>query len=532
MQSLREWQREAFGVYQNIVQAHGRVVSWEATPGAGKTVGALSVARDQRGVHGRRRFLVVVPTRHLKRQWAAAAQRFGIHLDTDYRFGQRLGRDYHGIALTYQQVPGNAEALHDFAQGAMVVVDEIHHAASGLKWGDGLLYALDGAGLVLSLSGTPFRSDEARIPFLRYVNDVSEPDYSYPYSQAIEDGVCRPVAFFTYGGDVTWEEAGAVQHGDIAADYDGFTRHLRIALEPGSGWLRPMVQDAHEMLRVVRQEQPDAGGLIVALDQEHARRVAQLVADVTGREPVLAVSDDKGSSRRIMEFANGRDEWLVSVKMVSEGVDIPRLRVGVYATNVRTRMYFRQFLGRIARVTPRPFGTQVAYCYLPAEPTLTTLAEEVETEQRHVARGGNLLPPQPPVEAVEDAGTAVPVVEEPKPMPVADWRIHSARNEFETVIVNGRQLALLPEVAQAPAMARQEIQVQVAQRLAEDETISESKASLRREVKRLVGAYCLKSGRPFQDVYAQLNRQQGVKGQEQCTAVQLVERAGIVRGWL
>ena len=529
---LRQWQGEAFDVYRQIVQGNGRVVAWEATPGAGKTLGALNVAQDQRRAHGRRRFVVVVPTRHLKRQWAASAQRFGIHLDTDYRFGQRLGREYQGIALTYQQVPGNAEALHDFSQGAMVVVDEIHHAASGLAWGDGLLYALGGAGLVLSLSGTPFRSDEARIPFLRYVNNVSEPDYSYPYSQAIEDRVVRPVAFFTYGGDVTWEEGGAVQYGDIAADYDGFSRHLRIALEPGSGWLRPMVQDAHEMLRIVRQEQPDAGGLIVALDQEHARRVAQLVSEVTGRDPVLAVSDDKGASRRIMEFARSRDEWLVSVKMVSEGVDIPRLRVGVYATNVRTRMYFRQFLGRIARVTPAPAGTQVAYCYMPAEPTLSRLAEEVETEQRHIVRGGMLLPPQPPVDVVGDAGTAERAAEEQKPKPVDDWRIRTARTEFETVIVNGRQLSLLPGIVQSPARARQEIQVHVDQRLAEDETISESKASLRREVKRLVGAYCLKSGRPFQDVYAQLNRQQGVKGQEACTAVQLFERVNIVRGWL
>jgi len=321
-----------------------------------------------------------------------------------------------------------------------------------------------------------------------------------------------------------------VQYGNIAHDYDGFSRHLRIALEPGSGWIRPMVQDAHEMLLTVRQEQPDAGGLIVALDQDHARRVAQLVADVTGKEPILAVSDDKGSSRRITQFAKGLDEWLVSVKMVSEGVDIPRLRVGVYATNVRTRMYFRQFLGRISRVTPWPSGTQVAYCYLPAEPTLTCLAEEVEEEQRHVVRGGNILRQEPIIQEKPDE--TAPEEQDKKPKPAADWRVHTARSEFETVIVNGRQLALLPEVAQSAPAARQEIQVQVAQRLAEDETLSESRASLRREVKRLVGIYCLKSGRPFQDVYAQLNRQQQVRRQGQCTAVQLAERVKIVSGWL
>jgi superfamily II DNA or RNA helicase len=538
--NLRDWQRQAFGVYREIVATDGRIVSWEATPGAGKTVGALSVVRDQREGHGRRRFVVIVPTRHLKRQWALAAQRFGIHLDTEYQFGQRLGREFQGVAITYQQVPHNAEALHDFTQDAMVVADEIHHAANGLAWGNGLHYGLSGAALVLSLSGTPFRSDDNRIPFLRYENNVSQPDYSYPYSQAIADRVCRPVAFFAYGGHVTWEEGGAVQYGSITADYDGFSRHLRVALEPGSGWLRPMIADAHEMLRLVRQEQPEAGGLVVALDQEHARRVAQLVAEVTGSEPVLALSDDRGSSRRISQFTNGREAWLVAVKMVSEGVDIPRLRVGVYATNVRTRMYFRQFLGRISRVTPQPEGPQVAYCYLPAEPTLMYLAHEVESEQRHVARTGHVLPPAVTVaQPIEDAGEGETAVSPDQPPKVKreDWQFRAARNELDALIVNGRQLPLLPDMAQA--MARQEIQAQVAQRLAplaapmvEPETLSESKAALRREVKRLVGLYCQQSGRHFQEVYAQLNRQQRVNGQDQCTAVQLQERARIVREWL
>jgi superfamily II DNA or RNA helicase len=538
---LRSWQQEAHSVYQRLFREGEQVVSWEATPGAGKTVGALSVAVDQRDHHGRRRFAVVVPTTHLKRQWAKSAQCFGIRLNTNYQPGRPLSSGYNGIALTYHQVAANEKALRNFFDGAMVIPDEIHHTADGFVWGDALTSALDRSGLVLSLSGTPFRSDESPIPFLRYVNGHSQPDYIYSYGQAIQDRVCRPVAFFTYGGDITWEEGGAVQHGKINHDYDGFTRHLRIALEPGSGWIRPMLADAHRMLLSVRQDHPDAGGLIVAIDQAHARRLAALVEEVTGKTPVLAVSDDKEASRNILRFANGTDEWLVSVKMVSEGVDVPRLRVGVYATNVRTRMYFRQFLGRIGRVTPRPSGTQVAYCYLPAEPTLTYLAEEVEEEQRHFARPAHhTIREEEESESIvlsPEGELAEGDVKTIKAPVVSDWQIHNTTSGIEAVIVNGGQLPLLPEWVDAPETARGEIQSRVDRRMAGrtdvgELTITESEESLRREIKRLVNLYCVRTQRPFQEVYGRLNKMQNVRVQGDCTVQQLQARVEIVSRWL
>ena len=119
-------------------------------------------------------------------------------------------------------------------------------------------------------------------------------------------------------------------------------------------WLGPVIADAHKQLTLLRkQEQPDAAGLIVSMDQDHARWIAALVEKWTGTRAAVAVSDDPAASKTIEAFAEQRrQQWLVAVNMVSEGVDIPRLRVGVYGTNVLTEMYFRQVVGRFVRMQP------------------------------------------------------------------------------------------------------------------------------------------------------------------------------------
>ena len=147
-----------------------------------------------------------------------------------------------------------------------------------------------------------------------------------------------------------------------------------------------MLRDAHEMLTKTRREHPDAGGLIVAADQTNARKLARLLKKITNTSPVVILSEESLAAKRLKDFRNSSEPLLVACNMVSEGVDIPRLRVGVYATTVRTKMYFRQFLGRIVRRIPSLAALQVAYCYLPADPTLITLAEEIEDEIRHCIR--------------------------------------------------------------------------------------------------------------------------------------------------
>ena len=56
---------------------------------------------------------------------------------------------------------------------------------------------------------------------------------------------------------------------------------------------------------------------------------------------------------------------MVAVRMVSEGVDVPRLAVGVYATTTTTPLFFAQAVGRFVRARKRG---ETASVFLPSVP--------------------------------------------------------------------------------------------------------------------------------------------------------------------
>lgn len=516
---LRRWQEEALNNYFHTLHTPQRQSLWEATPGAGKTTAALHLCLHQLQKRDAKMVIIVVPTRHLKTQWAQSAARVHIQLDSDFNHLWGLASDYHGIVVTYQQIANNPSMYRKLSRNAVVVLDEVHHAGDGLTWGDSLQLAFEPANYVLCLSGTAFRSDNAAIPFVRYEEGESMPDYVYGYGQAIEDGVCRPLAFITYGGHVAWQEGDAVLEARFVDDLNGSTnaRRLRAALDPRSGWITPMLIDAHQMLQEVRLEHPNAGGLLVAVDQDHARQLADLLAQVSKSKPAIALSDDSQASNKIKQFANGNAPWLVACNMVSEGVDIPRLRVGVYATTVTTKMYFRQFLGRMVRVTPQPKATQVAYCYLPADVRLKGLAAQVEHELRHRIHNRG----KPEMERLPQDK-----LREPTP----NWQALQSHNSgVEAVIMNGRQLSLFSDPALVPEVShvRQEVQKQVAPL-----TKKEQKAELAEEIKELVAVYRQQTGQTYQTIHTQLNRQQFVASQSICTEKQLRERVALLKKWI
>ena len=146
-----------------------------------------------------------------------------------------------------------------------------------------------------------------------------------------------------------------------------------------------MLRSAHARLTEVRREQPDAGGLVIATDQEHARGIAELLRTRFGTSARVVTSDDPLASAGIAEFAAGSDPWLVAVRMVSEGVDIPRLRVGVYATTTSTELFFRQAVGRLVRWT-RGVPRQRAWLFIPDDPRLRRHAAGVAEQRRHSLR--------------------------------------------------------------------------------------------------------------------------------------------------
>jgi superfamily II DNA or RNA helicase len=385
---LRPWQKAALERFTALGSPDFLAV---ATPGAGKTTFALAAALTDLQAHPDRRVVVVAPTTHLKLQWSIAAARFGLHLEPSWSAregGQTVGlpRDMHGVAVTYQQVATSADALRGLAHHAFVILDEVHHAGEERAWGDGLLWAFEHAARRLSVSGTPFRSDTQAIPFIRYADDEAWADYTYGYGEALEDGsVVRPVFFPRVDGEMEWVAPDGTTHSATftdALDHQRANQRLRTALSLDGEWLPDVLDQAQEQLLAIRRHHPSAGGLVIAMDTEHARGIAALIRARFGVEAVVATSEDPQASAKISRFAASEDLWIVAVRMVSEGVDIPRLRVGVFATNTTTELFFRQAVGRLVRWT-KGLRRQKAFMFIPDDPRLREHAVGIAESRRH-----------------------------------------------------------------------------------------------------------------------------------------------------
>ncbi|MDM4763156.1 DEAD/DEAH box helicase [Galbitalea sp. SE-J8] len=386
--SLRAWQQEALDEY---LRRERRDFLVAATPGAGKTTFALRVATELIARRIIDRVTVVAPTEHLKNQWADAAHHVGIRLNPEYKNGESwAGRRFHGMAVTYAQVATGASLHQRITEShrTLVILDEVHHGGDALSWGDAIREAFAGAVRRLSLSGTPFRSDTAPIPFVTYAPDASGirtsvTDYSYGYGRALADGVVRPVLFMAYAGRMRWrtrdgdEMEARLGQGDTK---DVTAQAWRTALDPAGDFMPNVLAAADRRLTEVREHVPDAGGLVIATDQTTARAYAELLLRITGRRPTIVLSDEKASSARIEQFAKSEDRWLVAVRMVSEGVDVPRLCVGVYATSASTPLYFAQAIGRFVRARRRG---EVASVFVPSVPALLELGAQLERERDH-----------------------------------------------------------------------------------------------------------------------------------------------------
>ena len=196
----------------------------------------------------------------------------------------------------------------------------------------------------------------------------------------------RPVIFLAYSGEMRWRtRAGDEITATLGTPMtkDQIAQAWRTALDPAGEWVSRVLEAADKRLTEVRRGMPDAGGLVIAGDHEDARAYAALLRGLTGKRPVVVLSDDKTASKKISSFAASDDRWMVAVRMVSEGVDIPRLAVGVYATSVSTALFFAQAVGRFVRARQRG---ETASVFLPSVPVLLSYAAELEAERDHVLR--------------------------------------------------------------------------------------------------------------------------------------------------
>jgi superfamily II DNA or RNA helicase len=386
---LRAWQQEALDLYMTRNPKDFLAV---ATPGAGKTTFALRIATTLLDSGVVNRITIVAPTDHLKRQWADAAAKVGIAIDPNFKNSDgQHGRGFVGVAVTYAQV-ASKPMLHRAkteAARTLVILDEIHHGGEALSWGDGLREAFDPAARRLSLTGTPFRSDTSPIPFVEYAEDRdgirrSKADYTYGYGNALRDHVVRPVLFMAYSGQMRWRTSAgdemAASLGEAAVTKDITSQAWRTALNPTGEWIPAVLAAADTRLSEVRRTVPDAGGLVIATDHDDARAYAGQLKKITGQSPTVILSDDSKASSKIEEFSAGDKRWMVAVRMVSEGVDVPRLSVGVYATSTSTPLFFAQAVGRFVRARKRG---ETASVFLPSVPPLMILANTMEAERDH-----------------------------------------------------------------------------------------------------------------------------------------------------
>ena len=437
MTGLRKWQQDALDKY---LATNPRDFLAVATPGAGKTTFALRIAAELLSRRVVERVIVVVPTEHLKVQWSESAARSGIALDPNFSNARGVvNPSYHGIVVTYAQV-----AVHPFkhhavasARPTLVILDEVHHGGDAKSWGDGIAEAYGDVTRRLCLTGTPFRSDDAAIPFVRYADDgdghqKSVADHTYGYGDALRDGVVRPVVFLAYSGEARWRDSAgeefAARLGTIMSPEET-TRAWRTALDPKGDWIPSVLRAAHTRLVQMRRHIPDAGGLVIATDAATARAYKRVLEGLSSTPVALVLSDEPGSSERIASFSESTDEWMVAVRMVSEGVDVPRLAVGVYATSSSTPLFFAQAIGRFVR-SRRPGET--ASVFLPSVPVLLDLASQMEVERNHI-----LGKPHRPSEGWEDDLVAEANRRQDEPDDLPAYESLGADAELDYLIYDG-----------------------------------------------------------------------------------------------
>ena len=541
-----------------------------ATPGAGKTTFALTLASYLLHNHMIQQITVVAPTEHLKKQWAEAAARIGIRLDPGYSSGP-LSKDYQGIVITYAGVGVNPMLHRNRVEQrkTLVILDEIHHAGDSKSWGEACAEAFEPATRRLALTGTPFRSDTNPIPFVAYEagNDgvrKSVADFTYGYGHALEDHVVRPVIFLSYSGNMRWRtKAGdevAARLGEPMTK-DAVAQAWRTALAPQGDWMPNVLRAADKRLTEVRKGIPDAGGLVIATDQNVARAYAKMIREITGEKVTLVLSDEAEASQRITDFSEGTQRWMVAVRMVSEGVDVPRLAVGVYATSISTPLFFAQAVGRFVRARKRG---ETASVFLPSVPTLLTFANEMELQRDHV-----LDRKKNKEDGLYDEEDAL-LADAEKTKDEADggmdelpWEALESDAVFDRVLYDGKEFGmqahagseeeeeylgipglLEPDQVQILLQRRQTRQIQRSKaKPAEQADLIELPADkrpvvthqqlqeLRKELNGLVGAWHHRTGQPHGTIHNELRRVCGGPLTAQATAGQLQTRIKKIQEW-
>jgi superfamily II DNA or RNA helicase len=285
----------------------------------------------------------------------------------------------------------------------------------------------------LGLTGTPFRADNlafcaARRVRVREGDQIVEriaPDLSVEPRQLILAGDVRPLEFRFQDG---WVEHGRPQTSTdtetspLSAEIreSWRARNLRRAIQLGdsSSIALRLLLNARKRLERVRASHPEAGGLVIARDIAHARRITGLLEE-EGDRVHLVHSQDPEAASRLAAFQAGEADWLVSIDMCAEGFDAPRLRVVAYLTTVVTRSRFVQAITRAVRMEGGRAAVEAvprdpSYVFAPADPLLISYARSWSLSEPYLVRP-RLAVPDP--EASGSSGSG------PLPLETVDERV-------------------------------------------------------------------------------------------------------------
>ena len=388
----RDWQSRAMEkVRDNFSKGKDKVLV-QATPGGGKTIFGLGVFDEFKSLKNYSHILVIVPSTILVHQWREDAHKlFKLSLKDEMMFiGQSDFYEWEGMAVTFQAINESPHEFRKFVSdnNVLVVIDEVHHTSDGNSWGDSLRIATENADNILMLTGTPWNSKGYKIPYVEYDEDgFVKTVFSYGKAEAIADGICRVVEFHKHStGNLLYtdEESGVVTEYDTMEDAedDGRTAYSHAVKKIET--FMPIFLEADRRLSQIRSANyKTGGGLIVAPDIQTAHKFQDAIKDKTGIEYEIVHSKSEKPHKRIKEFRDSQERWLISVNMVSEGVDIKRLQVCVFMSTAKTELFFRQVVGRIERIRVADKLGEVDFTasfYTLSHPVLNEWIDRIEKE--------------------------------------------------------------------------------------------------------------------------------------------------------
>ena len=390
---LREWQEKFYKLPKEAYSNHIKRLSEKkhfllsAGVGSGKTIASIYAALEFDGFN----FLIISPSQNVRDKWAKEFKiHAGIEIDHDYTFKYHFQGNYRGISITYQSLSqDNIDFLlrsKIINEKTLLILDEIHHAGEdeNKSWGPAINRIGDAVGFVLTLTGTPTRSDNFRIPFCTYEGDKDKnlmeykllPDFTYDYADSVRDKVCCPISFTVI--DVLSEKT---KEGYIDRENKDHNSAY-VTIFDQDEFISSAFKMADKTLNEYREGfMENAAGLVVCHTQEQAKRLHSLFP-----EDSVVITSDENTSKDIEFFSKkSNKKWVFAVKMISEGVDIPRLRVILYWSRVETMLYFTQVAGRAVR-NRKDINGQIDTCrfFLPNILPLVENSKFIENQIKHI----------------------------------------------------------------------------------------------------------------------------------------------------